>query len=324
MQENIENGGFGAIGQNQLASQRPVRELGGQTWPPACLYLVATPIGNLADLTVRAWYLLQQCDAIAAEDTRTTGALLEAWGIRTPLLAAHRHNEQQAAQAIVARLARGERIALVSDAGAPAISDPGARIVRAVVAAGFRVVPLPGASALVAALMASGATSDEAPGFAFAGFPPSRAGARRKWLAHWLGWPVPVAMFEAPHRLLATVQDLIGLTDPARRLTIARELTKRFEEIHTLALGEACDWLQAERHRTQGEFVLIVHALAITEVAATSLDAAQQQVMRALLQALSLRDAVRIGVQATGLGRDQLYAWALARQATLTASDPER
>ncbi|WP_368641096.1 16S rRNA (cytidine(1402)-2'-O)-methyltransferase [Castellaniella ginsengisoli] len=286
----------------------------GQSWPAGCLYVVATPIGNLEDLSLRAWEALRRCDAIAAEDTRTTRTLLDAWGLATPLLAAHRHNERDAAQAVIGRLARGERIALVSDAGAPAVSDPGARVVREVRAAGYRVVPLPGPSAVIAALMASGATSDETPEFAFAGFMPPKAQARRKWLDRWLAWPVPVVMFEAPHRLRAALQELAAAAGPARRVTIARELSKRFEEIHTLPAGEALAWLDEDAHREQGEFVLVVHAGERAAEPDEALTPEQRRLMESLLEDLSVRDAARIGARATGLARDRLYAWALARE----------
>ncbi len=297
-----------------LTWKRHIDQVAGQNWPAGCLYVVATPIGNLEDLSLRAWEALRRCDAIAAEDTRTTRTLLDAWGIATPLLAAHRHNEQEAAEGIVDRLARGERIALVSDAGAPAVSDPGARIVRHVRAAGFRVVPLPGPSAVIAALMASGATRDEEPGFAFAGFMPSKAQARRKWLARWLGWPVPVVMFETPHRLRAALSDLSELAGPDRVLTVARELSKRFEEIGTLPLGSVNDWLAEDVHRTQGEFVLVLHATEALPAQDEDLSADHERLMRALLADLSVRDAARIGAAATGLSRDRLYAWALGQK----------
>ncbi|MFV0282735.1 MAG: 16S rRNA (cytidine(1402)-2'-O)-methyltransferase [Castellaniella sp.] len=284
-----------------------------QSWPEGCLYVVATPIGNLGDLSLRAWEALRRCDAIAAEDTRTTRALLEAWGVATPLLAAHRHNEREAAETVIRRLSRGERIALVSDAGAPAVSDPGARVVREVQAAGYRVVPLPGPSAVVAALMASGATGDEDPGFAFAGFMPSKAQARRKWLERWLAWPVPVVIFETPHRLRAALRDLAA-AGPARRVTVARELSKRFEEIRTLPAGEALVWLDEDAHREQGEFVLVVHADERVDAPGEALSPEQCRVMEVLLEDLSVRDAARIGARITGLARDRLYAWALARE----------
>lgn len=287
----------------------------GQVWPQACLYVVATPIGNLGDLTLRGWQALEQCDIIAAEDTRATRPFLQAWGIQTPLMAAHRHNEAQAAQAIVERLAQGQRVALVSDAGAPAVSDPGARVVREVRAAGYQVVPLPGASAVIAALMGSGATSDENPAFAFAGFMPPKTVARRKWLQHWSGLGMPVLMFESPHRLRAAVRDMEQVCGPERRLTFARELSKRFEQIHTVSLGEAQHWLDEDSHREQGEFVLILHEAPAAQDEAPALDAATERWMAALLEQVSLRDAARIGSQASGVSRDVLYAWGLAHQA---------
>jgi len=182
-----------------------------QHWPAATLYVVATPIGNLGDLGLRAWQALARADVIAAEDTRVTRKLLAAWGVATPVIAAHRHNEAGAAADIVARIGAGARVALVSDAGAPAVSDPGARIVRAVRAAGYGVVPVPGASAVIAALMASGATSDANPAFAFAGFAPSKTGARQRWLRRWCALAAPVVMFESPHRLAATLRDLAAV-----------------------------------------------------------------------------------------------------------------
>lgn len=287
----------------------------GQVWPESCLYVVATPIGNLGDLTLRGWQALEQCDIIAAEDTRATRPFLQAWGIQTPLMAAHRHNEAQAASAIIERLAQGQRVALVSDAGAPAVSDPGARVVREVRQAGYRVVPLPGASAVIAALMGSGATSDENPAFAFAGFMPPKAVARRKWLQQWAGLDMPVLMFESPHRLRAAVRDMEQVCGPQRRLTFARELSKRFEQIHTVPLGQAEQWLAEDGHREQGEFVLILHEAPRQEQDAPELDAATERWMSALLEQVSLRDAARIGSQASGVPRDVLYAWGLARQA---------
>uniref|UniRef100_UPI0033408F34 16S rRNA (cytidine(1402)-2'-O)-methyltransferase n=1 Tax=Castellaniella defragrans TaxID=75697 RepID=UPI0033408F34 len=294
--------------------KRLAERMAGQSWPESCLYVVATPIGNLGDLGLRAWQALLRCDAIAAEDTRSSRALLDAWGVRTPLMAAHRHNENQAAEAIVQRLARGERVALISDAGAPAVSDPGARIVRRVREAGYRVTPIPGPSAVIAALMASGATTDEAPGYAFAGFVPAKAVARRKWLQTWAQLDVPVVMFESPHRLRDSVGDLVAVCGADRRLTFARELSKRFEQIHTLPLGEALGWLAQDPHHAQGEFVLILHpAQAPAEDREAALAPEHVRLMEALLEDLSVRDAARIGARVTGLARETLYAWALRR-----------
>lgn len=285
----------------------------GQVWPQSCLYVVATPIGNMGDLSLRGWQALELCDIIAAEDTRATRPFLQAWGIQTPLMAAHRHNEAQAAQAIIERLEQGQRVALVSDAGAPAVSDPGARVVRSVREAGFQVVPLPGASAVITALMGSGATSDENPAFAFAGFMPPKTVARRKWLQHWSSLAMPVLMFESPHRLRASLRDMQEVCGPERELTFARELSKRFEQIHTVPLGQALAWLDEDSHREQGEFVLILHdAVREVDEDAPALDATTERWMKALLEQVSLRDAARIASQATGIARDVLYAWGLA------------
>ncbi|MBV6305752.1 16S rRNA (cytidine(1402)-2'-O)-methyltransferase [Candidimonas humi] len=291
-----------------------IERVGAQTWPQATLYVVATPIGNLGDLSLRAWQALRRCDVIAAEDTRASRTLLQAWGVDTPLMAAHRHNEAEAAQAIVQRLAQGQRVALVSDAGAPGVSDPGARIVRTVREAGYRVTALPGASAVITALMASGATSDENPAFAFAGFMPARQAARRKWLAQWCAVPAPVVMFESPHRLAQAVADLAEVCGTGRRLTLARELTKRFEEIVTLPLAEMEAWLAADAHRSQGEFVLIVHQGEEDPAQAGASDPRAAEVLDALLETLSVRDAARVAAKLTGLPRDELYTMALARR----------
>lgn len=298
---------------SQATWKRLTDKVAEQHWPAATLYVVATPIGNLGDLGLRAWQALSRCDVIAAEDTRASRPLLDAWGISTPLMAAHRHNEAAAAQAIIQRLAQGERVALVSDAGAPAVSDPGARIVRAVREAGHQVVAIPGASAVIAALMASGATSDENPAFVFAGFMPPKAAARQKWLRRWCAMPAPIVMFESPHRLTAAVADLRQVCGPERKLTLARELTKRFEQVHTLPLGEAENWLAADPHRHQGEFVLIVHE-AQEPAAGEEMDPAVLELLDALLDSLSVRDAARVAARVTGLPRDELYTLALSRR----------
>jgi len=298
---------------SQATWKRLADKVAEQHWSSGTLYVVATPIGNLGDLGLRAWQALSRCDVIAAEDTRASRPLLDAWGISTPLMAAHRHNEAAAAQAIIQRLAQGERVALVSDAGAPAVSDPGARIVRAVREAGHGVVAIPGASAVIAALMASGATSDENPAFVFAGFMPPKSAARQKWLRRWCALPAPIVMFESPHRLEAAVADLLQVCGPDRKLTLARELTKRFEQVHTLTLGEADSWLSADAHHRQGEFVLIVHE-AGQPSANEAVDPASLELLDALLESLSVRDAARVAARVTGLPRDELYTLALSRR----------
>lgn len=295
--------------------KRLAERVDAQHWPASTLYVVATPIGNLGDLSLRAWQALRRCDVIAAEDTRISRALLDAWGVETPLIAAHRHNEARAAQTILERLAQGQRVALVSDAGAPAVSDPGARIVRAVREAGYGVTAIPGASAVITALMASGATSDENPAFIFAGFVPPKSGARQKWLQRWCAVPAPVVMFESPHRLAASIRDMLEVCGAQRKLTVARELTKRFEQVHTVALGDALAWLEGDSHHGQGEFVLIIHESESGETD-DEMDPAALTLLDALLETVSVRDAARIAAKVTGLPRDVLYARALARQAS--------
>lgn len=293
------------------AWRRVAERVDNQHWPESTLYVVATPIGNLGDMGLRAWQALARADVIAAEDTRESRNLLDAWGVSTPLMAAHRHNEAQAAEAICARLAQGQRVALVSDAGAPAVSDPGARIVRAVRAAGHRVLPIPGPSAVIAALMASGVTTDENPSFAFAGFAPPKTTARVRWCRQWTALPTPIVMFESPHRLAALMHDLLEVCGATRQVTLARELTKRFEDVVTMALGDVAAWLEGDDHRSQGEFVVIVHAPP--EVPADQADAAQADtLLEALLETVSVRDAARVAARVTGLPKDALYSRALA------------
>lgn len=292
--------------------KRLTERVEAQDWPTGALYVVATPIGNLADLSLRALHTLALCNVIAAEDTRSSRQLLDAWGVSTPLMAAHRHNEAQAGQAIIERLSAGQRVALISDAGAPGVSDPGARIVRACQQAGYRVVPIPGASAVITALMASGATSDENPAFIFAGFMPSKAMARVKWLQQWCALPAPVVMFESPHRVRAALADVLGVCGPGRQVTIARELTKRFEQVVTMLLSDVHEWFAAGSHHEQGEFVLIVHAAALRET--EGVDADTLALLDALLETVSVRDAAKVVARVRGLPRDTVYKLALERQ----------
>lgn len=293
---------------------RLAERVAAQHWPAATLYVVATPIGNLGDLGLRAWQALARADVIAAEDTRVTRALLDAWGITTPVMVAHRHNEASAAQDICDRLAQGQRVALVSDAGAPAVSDPGARVVRAVRSGGYAVVPIPGPSAVIAALMGSGVTSDENPAYAFAGFAPPKAAARLRWLRSWSALPAPVVLFESPHRLAAMLNDIVNVCGTSRLLTVARELTKRFEEIVTMPASDVQGWLTAVPHRHQGEFVLIVHPPVLADQPVNEAHLTIDALLDALLETVSVRDAARVAARLTGQSRDTLYNRALARK----------
>ena len=286
---------------------------GAQHYPQGTLYVVATPIGNLADITLRALHVLQLVDAVACEDTRHTQSLLRAYGIDRPgaqLLALHQHNEAEAAQAVVARLAQGERIAYVSDAGTPGVSDPGARLVAAVHAAGLRALPLPGASSVTTLVGAAGLVSDgsgdsASSAFVFAGFLPSKAGERDSAVQALAHEPRAVVLLEAPHRIEPLARALAVLGE--RRVTVGRELTKQFEEIATLAASALPAWFAAERDRTRGEFALVLHPVAV----AADDGAEGERVLRLLLAELPVKTAVKLAAEITGAPRNTLYDTAL-------------
>lgn len=270
------------------------------------LYVLATPLGNLRDISARALDILGSVDLIAAEDTRNTRQLLAHFGLNTPCCAVHQHNEAAGAQRLVDRLHAGAAVALVSDAGTPAISDPGGRVVAAVRAAGFAVVPVPGPSALTAALSVAGLAQS---GFVFGGFLPVKSGARREALRRFAACGLPIVLYEAPHRLAESFADLAAIFGDAADLLIARELTKLFEEIHRCPLGAAVDWLNADANRGRGEFVLIVEP---PQTPAESLPAwTAQDLLQRLLDDLPPTRAAKLAAQLTGLPRQQLYQWAL-------------
>lgn len=287
---------------------------GSQHYPQASLYLVATPIGNLADISLRALHVLQMVDTVACEDTRHTQSLLRAYGIDRPaaqLLALHQHNEREATTQVVQRLRQGQRVAYVSDAGTPGVSDPGARLVAALATEGLAVVPVPGASSVTAALSVAGL--DAAPGgddgFVFAGFLPAKAGDRATRVAALASETRPVVLLEAPHRIAALAQALAPLGD--RPLTIGRELTKQFEQVVTLPAAQFAPWLAADPHRSRGEFVLVLHGqMAAADAADDAL-----RVLTLLLAELPLKTAVRLAVEITGAPRNRLYQAALAQRA---------
>lgn len=272
--------------------------------------MVATPIGNLADVTLRAVHVLGLVDAVACEDTRVGGALLTHLGLHKPLLALHHHNEQAATVLVLARLARGERVAFISDAGTPVVSDPGATLVAAAQAAGHATVPVPGASSVLAALCVAGDTLAE--GFAFIGFLPAKAGERDSLLAALaLRRSEALVLFEAPHRIAALL-DALAQAIPERRLTLGRELTKQFETVVTMAASQAPAWLAADANRSRGEFVLVLHAQPAAAAAEGALDAAGERTLRVLLAELPLKQAVALAATLTGAPRNALYAQALA------------
>ena len=270
------------------------------------LYVVATPIGNLRDVSLRALEVLKAVDAVAAEDTRVTGKLLAHYGIAAKLTPLHQHNERQAAKRLLALLAEGKSAALVSDAGTPGISDPGALVVAEVRAAGYRVVPIPGASALLAALAASGIA---APHFLFYGFLPQQAGARRRALEEIKTLPYTLAFYEAPHRIAASLADMAEVLGEARNVVIARELTKLFEALHVCKLGVAVEWLQQDANRMKGEFVLLVSGAEVTQDAALE---AGRRTLEILLAELPLKQAVKLAAEISGAKKNALYEMALA------------
>jgi 16S rRNA (cytidine1402-2'-O)-methyltransferase len=274
-----------------------LQELVSQSYPAPALYVLATPIGNAADITLRALQLLALADAVACEDTRNTAQLLARYGLQRQLLAAHQHNEREAGERIVARLAAGERIVLVSDAGTPAVSDPGARIVDAVLAAGMRVIPVPGASAAVAALSAGGLVNDH---FHFHGFLPAKAKQRDSELARLSSLDATLVLYEAPHRIVETVDALLAAYGGERQIVFARELTKLFEQIHRCRLAEAPAWLAADANHRRGEFVLLIEAMAEAE-----------RILAILLEECPVKQAAALAAKITGQKKNALYERAL-------------
>jgi 16S rRNA (cytidine1402-2'-O)-methyltransferase len=290
-----------------LVLQAAASAAGAQHYPSGALYVVATPIGNLADLTLRAAHVLWLVDAVACEDTRQSSPLLRHLGLDKPLLPLHRHNERQAADAIRVRLARGERVAYISDAGTPGISDPGAILVAIVSAAGHRCLPVPGASSAVAALSVAG--DPTAGPFEFLGFLPARGSERARALQSLAGSTRTQVLFEAPHRIEALAHALAGHC-AGRQITLCRELTKQFETVVTLAAAQLPLWLATDANRTRGEFVLVVHAG--TEAAARHVQTVHDTALRELLAALPLTRAVALASQLSGAPRNALYERALA------------
>ncbi len=279
---------------------------GSQNHPASTLYVVASPIGNLADISLRALHVLARVDVVACEDTRHTQQLLRAYGLDRPgsqLLSVHQHNEAEAAHNVLERLGQGQRVAYVSDAGTPAISDPGARLVAAVRQAGFRVMPLPGASSVTTALSASGMTGDH--GFVFAGFLPSKATERQMAVQHLAQESRAVVLLEAPHRIEALAQALAVLGK--RPITLGRELTKQFEQIETLPAQDLSAWLAEKPERLRGEFVLVLHDAPVDDATGEGL-----RVLQLLLPELPLKTAVKLAAEISGESKNTLYEQALA------------
>ena len=268
------------------------------------MYVVGTPIGNLGDITLRALETLRGVDLVACEDTRHARQLLDHHGIKVQTLALHQHNENEAAAKLVAQLGAGKRIALITDAGTPGVSDPGARAVAAVRAAGYKVIPIPGPNAAVTALSAAGLAD---PHFLFVGFLPAKVGARRTAISDLAAVAATLVFYEAPHRVRETVADLVELLDGSRTIVFARELTKLFEQIAAMPLAEAPAWLAADANRERGEFVLLVSAPPPCE----GMDAESERVLAALLAELPVKQAAKLAAEITGQPKNALYARAL-------------
>ncbi len=273
---------------------------------PGILYVVATPIGNLDDLSPRALLTLNEVSLIAAEDTRHSSKLLRHFGILTPVTAFHEHNERDKAAELVAFLASGKSIALISDAGTPLVSDPGYRLVRATHAAGIRVVPLPGACAAIVALSASGLPSDR---FAFEGFPPVKGAARRAWFEALASEPRTLIVYESPHRIVESLQDMVAVFGGAREAVFARELTKQFETLRHATLEELSRWVAEDANQQRGEIVVLIHGAA-PAAAETTDDAAH--ILRILIRELPVSQAAALAAELTGQKKNMLYELALA------------
>jgi len=267
----------------------------------ACLYIVATPIGNLSDISERAVQILKQVDLIAVEDTRHSGKLLQHSGVSTPMQALHEHNEAKKVEQLIELLAAGKSIALISDAGTPLISDPGYQLVKAAIDAGIKVSPVPGASALIAALSASGLPSDA---FIFEGFLPNKSAGRLKKLEALADESRTLIFYEAPHRIIDCLEDMQQVFGAERVAVVARELTKTFETIKKDSLENLLSWIKADSNQQRGEFVLLIQG---QEKAATTVNAEAERILDILLQELPLKQASQLAARITGIKKNTLY-----------------
>lgn len=274
------------------------------------LYIVATPIGNLDDMSPRAASILSRVSVIAAEDTRHSGRLMQHLGIRKPMMALHDHNERDKAGQVLDRLAAAEDVALISDAGTPLISDPGYVLVREARARGFRVSPVPGACAFVSALSAAGLPTDR---FLFEGFLPARRGARKAVLEDLARESATLVFYESPHRIVDTVREIERVMGSERELVLARELTKAFETFYAGGAGSVADALEADPHGSRGEFVVMVHGASETEVAVGSAEV--DRVLGLLLEELPVKKAAKLAAELTGRSKNELYQRALELKA---------
>ncbi len=269
----------------------------------AILYIVATPIGNMGDITERALQTLREVALIAAEDTRHSARLLNHHGIKSRCIALHEHNERNASAGLIKRLEQGDSIALISDAGTPLISDPGFYLVREVQQAGYRVVPIPGASALIAALSVAGLPSDR---FSFEGFLPAKREARRRTLEKLNRETRTLIFYESTHRIFDSLHDMVDLFGAQRQAAVVRELTKTFETVHRAELGALCEWMAADDNQRRGEFVVLVHGAEPSQ----SLERVEIDPQALLIELMALqppKKAAAIVAKLTGLKKNALY-----------------
>ena len=275
---------------------------------PQTLYVVATPIGNLADITLRALAVLQRADLVCAEDTRVSQQLLSAYGIRAKLVSVREHNERQMTETITAALAAGQVVAQISDAGTPAVCDPGARLASGVRAAGFKVMPVAGASAVMAALSVAGVTQSD---FYFAGFLPPKAGERAQWFERWREVPYAVAMFETPHRIETALAQMAEIL-PNRHLVLAREISKTFETFISGSVADVLAAVRADANQTRGEMVLVLHPPEAA--AANELNDQARHIMSLLATELPPKKAAALAAEISGANKKALYEWAVAQK----------
>lgn len=274
--------------------------------PGGVLYIVPTPIGNLADMVPRAIDILQTVDVIAAEDTRHSARLMQHFQITTPMVAYHDHSNEHKLQALVERLRGGDKVALISDAGTPLVSDPGYRLVMQARQEGLQVIPIPGACAAIAALSASGLPSDR---FTFAGFPPAKSGARKSFYLPFATAFHTTIFYESPHRIVASLVDMAAVFGAERQMVLAREISKTFETFLFGSISEVQDAVNADHNQQKGEMVVLLRGLDKPE-GAVEVDEQAQELMRVLLaESLSVKQASTIAAKVTGIKKRVLYDW---------------
>ena len=272
------------------------------------LYVVATPIGNLSDISQRALDVLKQVDLIAAEDTRHSARLMDTYAIKTPLKAYHDHNEEYQSGVLVEQLLAGKEIALISDAGTPLINDPGYRLLSAVHDADIPVVPVPGANAAIALLSVSGLAVNS---FTFEGFPPVKSQQRQEYYAKWLKSPKAHVFYESSHRIVESLKDALSVLGADRQVAMGREITKTFETIKRCSLAELCEFVQADNNQQKGEFVIVVSRAEEDESAA---DIEIHDMLEKLLPILSVKQASQVAAALTGKKKNKIYQLALEMQ----------